>query len=613
MIKTASSNIFLSIFLMLIGSFNTLSAQEMSGKKVLLLNSYHPEYAWTDNFTKGVESQLKIPLEPEWLYIEYLDGRRMMDNEKYFESLITFYRYKYANVKFDAIISCDDYALEFLMKHREDIFHDTPVIFGGINDVSKTKKLDYTQYTGVFEGLPVIESLDLIIKVQKDVNKIIILSDKTTQGKQVTAIARQLTETWNHPKVKLEIKDNFSFEGLTQEMKNADKNTAYLILVIIIDINGRYFSFPKDLPILSAASKAPIYGMWGSLLIGNGIVGGYINDPYTHGVEIANITKQVLNGTKPKDITPVMQTEYKPRFDYNEMKRFGFNKKLLPKDSIVYFEPESYYSKHKKIIDTASILFLILIALILLLVIIIRRQKKHNLELNLLTNELKRSNEHLHQFSYMTSHQLRSSAVNIDMLLNYVKEEKPDEIEKKWFWENIGKASSSIQNTVDDIAKILSIQKQEINKDLTTVDIKQICNTILLSYKDLIDNNKLVVNLNLGDPKYIYTNENILIEIITTLVENAIKYNPNDKTLILDITTEKVNNEIRLGVKDNGEGIPIGFENKIFQIYQRGHDTIEGKGLGLYIAKLLAYSIKVDIEWKNLNKEGALFTLVFKQ
>jgi ABC-type uncharacterized transport system substrate-binding protein/two-component sensor histidine kinase len=612
MIKIASSNIFLSIFLMLISTFNTLSSQEMSGKKVLLLNSYHPEYTWTDDFTKGIESQLKIPLEPEWLYIEYLDGRRMIDNEKYFESLVTFYKYKYANVKFDAIISCDDYALEFLMKHREDVFHGTPVIFGGINDLSKTEKLDYTQYTGVFEGLPVIENLDLIIKVQKDVNKIIILSDKTTQGKQVTATARQLTKGWNNPKVKLEIKDNFSFEGIAQEMKNADKNTAYLILVIINDINGRYFSFPKDLPILSAQSKAPIYGMWGSLLIGNGIVGGYINDPYTHGVEIAGITKQVLKGTKPKDIAPIMQTEYKPRFDYNQMVKFRFNKKLLPKDAIVYFEPESYYKKHKKIIDTATVVFLILIALIFLLFIIIRKQKKHNLELNLLTNELKRSNEHLHQFSYMTSHQLRSSAVNIDMLINYVKEEKPDDIEKKWLWEKIDKASLSIQNTVDDIAKILSIQKQQVNKDLKKVDVKHICSEILLPYKDLINNNKLIVNLNLSEPE-LYTNENILIEIISTLVENAIKYKPNHKILVLDITTQKANNEIRLSVKDNGEGIPVGFENKIFQIYQRGHDKIEGKGLGLYIAKLLAYSIKVDIEWKNLNKNGVIFTLVFKQ
>ncbi|HJS00693.1 MAG TPA: hypothetical protein VJ780_07155, partial [Flavobacterium sp.] len=139
----------------------TLNAQIFKDKKVLLLNSYHPQYAWTDNFTNAVSDELNKFLEEEGLYIEYLDGRHMIDNQLYFESLITFYRQKYSKIKFDLIISSDDYALEFLMKYKKDIFQNSPVVFGGINDLAKLNQLDSEHFTGIFEGLPVLENLNL--------------------------------------------------------------------------------------------------------------------------------------------------------------------------------------------------------------------------------------------------------------------------------------------------------------------------------------------------------------------------------------------------------------------------------------------------------------------
>ena len=612
--KRLYTHFFLLFLIVIQGSFGALFSQERLGKKVLLLNSYHPEYAWTDNFTKGVESQLKIPLEPEWLYVEYLDGRRMMDNKKYFESLVTFYKSKYGNIKFDAIISCDDYALEFLMKYKQEIFKDTPVIFGGINDMSKRNKLDYNQYCGVFEGLPVLENLDLIIKTQKGVNKIVILSDKTSQGKQVTERAKELTKNWQNAQVSLTFKDDFSYEELYQEMATADENTAYYILVIIIDSKGRYFSFQKDLRALSKISKAPMYGMWGSLMIGNGVVGGYINDPYVHGVEIALIAKKILSGIKPIDIKPKMQTIYKPRFDYNQLVRYNFDKTLLPTDAIVYFEPQSYYSKHIEVIQTAMVLLLGLLSLIVALSLINRKQKKHNAELSLITNELKQSNEHLQQFAYMTSHQLRSSAVNMEMLLDYFKDESLEDHEKLWVWEKINKTSLSIQSTVDDIANILSLQKQKTATAFKKVYVKQIFDNLLLPYSQIIERGSLKVNFELKNQESIFTDEEILSKICKILLENAILYQPADRALVITVSAQKRQGEVLLSISDNGDGLPVSYKKKLFQLYHRGHQNIEGKGLGLFMARLLTHSIHARIEYNNKeNKQGTTFTLVFHQ
>ncbi len=606
-------NIFLFFLILIQGFFSSLYSQEKLGKKVLLLNSYHPEYAWTDDFTRGVESQLKVALEPEWLYVEYLDGRRMMDNKEYFESLVTFYRSKYANIKFDAIIVCDDYALEFLMEHKNYIFKNTPIIFGGINDMSKYNKLDYNQYTGVYEGLPVIENIDLIVKVQKDVEKIIILSDKTTQGKEVTTTAKALIKKWSNSKISLTIKDDFSYKEIKQEMSIADKNTAYLILVIIADREGRYFSFHKDLPSLSKVSKAPIYGMWGGLMIGNGALGGYINDPFTHGAEIAIITKKILSGIKPIDIKPKMQTIYRPTFDYNQMMRYNIDKSLLPENSKIYFEPQSYYNKHKGVIQTAMILLLSLSILIVILSMINKKQKKHNYELSTITNQLKLSNDHLHQFAYMTSHQLRSSAVNMEMLLNYFNEETLDNQEKNWTWEKISKTSLSIKSTVDDIATILSLQKQKTVKEFENVFLNQIFENLLLPYSKIIEEGEVKIKFNIKSQDFIFTSKDVLTKILEILLENAILYRPKDRTLEITVGIEKHAKETHLSFSDNGYGLPVAYKKNLFQLYHRGHTDIEGKGLGLFMSKLLAHSVNSSIEYDKEYKQGTKFALIFHQ
>jgi signal transduction histidine kinase/ABC-type uncharacterized transport system substrate-binding protein len=599
--------------LFLLNTFLMYSQQQL-GKKVLLLHSYHPQYSWTDSFTKGVESQLKVPLEPEWLYIEYLDGRRMVDNKKYFESLVAFYKNKYQNVKFDAIISCDDYALEFLMKHKQDIFKDTPVIFGGINDMSKKDKLDYSQYCGVFEGLPVLENLDLIKNSQKGVNKIVILSDKTSQGKQVTEKTKELIKGWSNSGVSLVIKDDFSYEELYQEMATADKNTAYYILIIILDKNGRYFSYQKDLVAISKVSKAPIYGMWGGIMIGNGIVGGYVNDPYIHGVEIAKITKRVLSGVKPRVIMFKKHTIYKPTFDYNQLVKHNFDQSLLPKDAIVYNIPQSYYKKHKEVIQTALIILSGFLGLIIILTIINRKQNKHNIELEIITNELKQSNEHLNQFAYMTSHQLRSSAINIDMLLNYLKEEPLDENEKSWIWEKINNTSHSIQNIVNDIGTILSIQKPKRRKEFENVFVKQVCEKLLLPYSELVKEGSLKINFDLNKQEFIFTHKETLSKILEILLENAVNYKPKDRDLDFTLSIQKKNNEVHLIISDNGDGLPDSYKKKLFKLYQRGHQDIEGKGVGLFMARLLTHSINASIEYNaKAAKQGASFTIVFTQ
>ena len=77
--------------------------------------------------------------------------------------------------------------------------------------------------------------------------------------------------------------------------------------------------------------------------------------------------------------------------------------------------------------------------------------------------------------------------------------------------------------------------------------------------------------------------------VVSNLISNAIKYSPADSPV--DVTVEAEANEVIVSVRDEGEGIPLSEQDRIFdRFYQIGSVTTRrkgGVGLGLYIARRL--------------------------
>jgi two-component system phosphate regulon sensor histidine kinase PhoR len=81
-----------------------------------------------------------------------------------------------------------------------------------------------------------------------------------------------------------------------------------------------------------------------------------------------------------------------------------------------------------------------------------------------------------------------------------------------------------------------------------------------------------------------------LRQIVEHLIENAVKYAPPDSTITIDWRLDE--GVARLGVSDEGPGIPEGWRERIFEPYARREThTARGSGIGLYAAKRLAESM----------------------
>jgi NtrC-family two-component system sensor histidine kinase KinB len=72
--------------------------------------------------------------------------------------------------------------------------------------------------------------------------------------------------------------------------------------------------------------------------------------------------------------------------------------------------------------------------------------------------------------------------------------------------------------------------------------------------------------------------------VITNLISNALRYIP--KNGLISIRAEESNNFVTISVKDNGKGIPLEYQSKIFQKFARVNENeSSGTGLGLAICK----------------------------
>jgi len=102
-------------------------------QEILILNSYHPGFAWSDDEQAGIVDLFRAK-DKNWLsVIEYLDLKRLPDGRR-LAKLKQLFRSKYQNKKFSVVIAMDNPALEFAMVNQAELFGNAPIVFCGMKD-----------------------------------------------------------------------------------------------------------------------------------------------------------------------------------------------------------------------------------------------------------------------------------------------------------------------------------------------------------------------------------------------------------------------------------------------------------------------------------------------
>jgi Signal transduction histidine kinase len=156
-----------------------------------------------------------------------------------------------------------------------------------------------------------------------------------------------------------------------------------------------------------------------------------------------------------------------------------------------------------------------------------------------------------------------------------------------------------LDTVIKDLTQIINV-RNDLSKIKEPIDLIQVIEAEKFLLKDEIEKAGAEIHLSIRNANTLYCIKSYVQSILHNLLSNAIKYRSNKRKLIIYICAEQLSDFICLSVQDNGLGIDLSNTDlyKIFGLYQRMHDHVEGKGLGLYLVKTQVESFggKIEVE-----------------
>jgi PAS domain S-box-containing protein len=335
---------------------------------ILILHSYHAEYAWTRNQHAGFVSTLEqeTPEHDVSYFAEYLDTKRHEYTPAYATFFADYLQKKFLGYHPDAIYATDDNALAFLIQYRDRLFPDTPVVFSGINNLWLEKQLDPTVFAGVYERKDVVGNVRLALAMEPGLKRLYFLGDGSGSHDLIAEHVRK--EMAGHfPDLAFEFIVDGTMSGIREKM--AAKGEGAVVLTTLgglVGPDGNPVPIPVAIKSLAGAGKFKILTM-GTNYLTDGVIGGSVVDGLAQGRAAGHVLLQRLPGAGQEghgETVDANPAEYV--FFYPALKQWGIPLSTLPRGSLVLDGPMQTVGGNTHLL-LGALLFLILQVVLLLL------------------------------------------------------------------------------------------------------------------------------------------------------------------------------------------------------------------------------------------------------
>jgi signal transduction histidine kinase/ActR/RegA family two-component response regulator len=341
-------------------------------REILILNSYHPGYSWSDNEMAGIAEIVHGSGVRINLMIEYLDCKRY-PKMGHFERLRDVLKVKYRSADIPVVIVTDNPALQFALRYRRELFPSSAIVFCGINGFTGTMIAGQRNITGTAELLDGAGTLELALRLHPQTRQVYVVHDYTITGLST----RRETEEQIRPfeqQVAIRYVENRSTGELAAFLRTLSPDSLVLALSYSLDKDGNVINHETISRLLSVNAPVPVYGLHEERL-GYGIVGGSLLGGKMQGIRAAELALRVLGGENASTIPVDLKSPTRRMFDHNQLVRFGILDDAIPKDAVIVNRPVSFFSEYTGLVLTTLGMIGILVAGIVVLGIDIYQRK----------------------------------------------------------------------------------------------------------------------------------------------------------------------------------------------------------------------------------------------
>ena len=202
--------------------------------------------------------------------------------------------------------------------------------------------------------------------------------------------------------------------------------------------------------------------------------------------------------------------------------------------------------------------------------------------------ELEKAENLRAQLFRIASHDLKTPLNNISMAEHLLRKTITASKDTNQMLDTIKLTIESMSGIITNFLDMVELQAGHIDMKLKPIDLTDVAYNVLTQYE--IGADKKNIKLKMGEVKgWVTADAARLVQVVSNLVSNAIKYSPKDTKI--DVYAETKNGLGYLYVKDQGPGIPETEREQLFTEFGKLSSTPTGgessTGLGLWIVKHL--------------------------
>ena len=592
------------------------NAQQNQPKRVLVLYWYNKNFqgniAFDQTFQEGMQSRGQS-IE---YYPEYFESNRF-PGEAQAEVVRDYLKNKYQGLAIDVVVAVSDPALEFLLKYRDQLFTNVPLVFVSVKQPTPDQL--NSGLTGLVLQGTHQKTVDLALKLHPGTQQLYVVSGDLEKSKRFENNSRKALQGYEG-KLNVHYLTDLPLQELIATTKSLPPHSIILYAwQQTIDEQGRPLESYETLARFAPTASAPVYGM-ASMNVGYGLVGGFVAGSEANGSKVAEIVSQILAGKPVRDI-PVEAAPTVPMFNWRELRRWGISEQQLPAGSVVKFREYSYWELYKwRIIGVATLVGLESLFIAILL-IERKRRRRANESLDKLNAELEQritqrtealdaKSRELETFAYSVAHDLKAPLRGIDGYSRLLLEDHKDQLdsEGQTFLKTIQDSTEEMNQLIDDLLSYSRLERRDVKPE--SLQLQPLISKLVDQKKrELNDRNiDFVLVVNGGS---VLADVNGLTQSLNNYLDNAIKFTQKSNRPRIEVGAKDIHHKCVLWVKDNGIGFDPKFKERIFDIFQRLNqpEDYPGTGVGLAIVRKAMERIGGRAWAESKPGEGATFYL----
>jgi len=188
------------------------------------------------------------------------------------------------------------------------------------------------------------------------------------------------------------------------------------------------------------------------------------------------------------------------------------------------------------------------------------------------------------------SHDLRTPLASLRLLVESIDDGVVTGETRDRYLAEIRTHVAVLSGLVDDLFELSRIEAGDISWTMRQVELRELIDDTVAAMRVPAEARGVTIAAELpADQVIARANAEKVQRVLFNLIQNAIRHTPADGSVTVRARSDGESGGVEVEVVDNGEGIPAGVDEHVFEPFYRGEDarSEEGAGLGLAISRAI--------------------------